>query len=291
MFTSWCGEHQLDPVNCPVLAVLEFLQERFSTGLSHSTLKMYVAALSAYHVPLSGVSLGRHPLVSRFLRGILRLRPAVRTRVPTWDLAVVLEGLCQAPFEPIEDVPEKFVTLKTIFLLAISSLKRIGDIQALSVSPSCLEFAPGMAKAFLLPKPGYVPKVPTNVVRPVLLQAFCPPPFRTSDQERLNLLCPVRALDAYVHRSALWRKSEQLFVCFGPPNRGCPASKQRLSKWVVEAISLAYESAGQPSPLAVRAHSTRGMAASKAFVSGVPIGDICVGICVGIKYIFVFLKE
>ncbi|KAJ8009614.1 hypothetical protein DPEC_G00090730 [Dallia pectoralis] len=239
LFTSWCRERQVDPVNCPVFAVLEFLQHRFSTGLSPSTLKVYVAALSACHVPLNGVSLGRHPLVSRFLRGARRLRPAAGMRVPSWDLAIVLEGLSRAPFEPIEEVPDKFVTLKTVFLLAISSLKRIGDMQALSVAPSCLDFSPGMVKAFLLPSPG--------------------------------------ALDAYVHRTALWRLSEQLFVCFGPPKRGGPVSKQRMSKWVVEAISLAYESAGQPSPLAVRAHSTRSMAASKALLSGkVSLHDVCV---------------
>ena len=52
-------------------------------------------------------------------------------------------------------------------------------------------------------------------------------------------------------------------------------SKQRMSKWVVEAISLAYESAGQPSPLAVRAHSTRSMAASKTLLSGVSLQDVC----------------
>jgi hypothetical protein len=108
-----------------------------------------------------------------------------------------------------------------------------------------------------------------------VLQAFYPPPFNTPDQEQLNLLCPVRALDAYVHRAALWRKSEQLFVCFGSLRRGCPASKQVMSKWIVEAISLAYEAAGQPSPMAVRAHSTRSMAASTALISGVSLPDIC----------------
>ncbi|KAJ7996685.1 hypothetical protein DPEC_G00239590 [Dallia pectoralis] len=203
LFTSWCRERQVDPVNCPVFAVLEFLQQRFSTGLSPSTLKVYVAALSACHVPLNGVSLGRHPLVSRFLRGARRLRPAAGMRVPSWDLAIVLEGLSRAPFEAIEEVPDKFVTLKTVFLLAISSLKRIGDMQALSVAPSCLDFSPGMVKAFLLPSPGYVPKVPTNIVGPIVLQAFCPLPFLTSDQKKHDLLCPVRALDAYVHRTAL----------------------------------------------------------------------------------------
>ncbi|XP_067226371.1 uncharacterized protein [Chanodichthys erythropterus] len=89
-----------------------------------------------------GSSLGRDPLVVRFLRGALRLRPVVRTKTPTWDLTIVLQGLAEAPFEPIEEVSDKFLTLKTIFLLAVSSLKRIGDLQALSIAPSCLEFAP-----------------------------------------------------------------------------------------------------------------------------------------------------
>ncbi len=171
--------------------MLEFLQDRFTAGLTQSTLKVYVVAISAYHIPLDGMSMGKDPLVSHFLRGTLRLRPAARTRVQTWDLAIVLQGLSLAPFEPLE-VPDKFLTLKALFLLAISSLKRIGDLQALSVAPSCLEFAPGMVKAFLHPRPGYVPKVPANVVRSIMLQAFCPPPFQNADQERHNLICPVR---------------------------------------------------------------------------------------------------
>ncbi len=65
----------------------------------------------------------------------------------------------------------------------------------------------------------------------------------------------------------MWCKSEQLFVCFGPPNKGPPASKQRMNKLVDEAISLAYESACQPYPMAVRSHSTRNMAASNALIS------------------------
>ncbi len=203
VFTSWCSDHQRDPVNCPVVTVLEFLQERFTAGLALPTLMVYVEAISAYHIPLGVMSLGKDPLVSRFLRGTLRLRPAACTRVPTRDLAIVLQGISLAPLEPLDEVPAKFLTLKALFLLAISSLKRIGNLQAMSVTPSCLEFAPGMVKAFLHPRPGYVPKVPTNVARYMMLQAFCPPPFQNVDQERHNLLCPVRALNAYVHRAAL----------------------------------------------------------------------------------------
>ncbi len=141
-------------------------------------------------------------------------------------------------------MPAKFLTLKALFLLAISSLKRIGDLQALSVASSCPEFAPGMVKAFLHSRPGYVPKVPANVARSIMLQAFCPPPFQNADQERHNLLCVgIRCL--------------------------CPQSCHVVKK-LIEAISLAYESAGQPSPMAVRSHSTRIMAASKALVCDAP---------------------
>ncbi len=61
VFTSWCSDHQLDPVNCPVGTVLEFLQDRFTAGIAPSTLKVYVVAISAYHIPLGGVSLGKTP--------------------------------------------------------------------------------------------------------------------------------------------------------------------------------------------------------------------------------------
>ncbi len=194
---------------------------------------------------------------------------------PRGTLAVVLEALCIPPFEPIEETSDRRLSLKTTFLLAITSLKRVGDLQALSVAPSYLDFAPGLAKAFLYPRAGYTPKVPTTAPRPVVLQAFHPPPFRDSDQVKLNCMCPVRALDTYVHRATQWRRSDQLLVCVGPPRRGLPASKHTIGRWIVETITACYESSGLPSPLGVKAHSTRGVAASKAFSAGVPVSDIC----------------
>ncbi len=60
LFTSWCGDCQLDPVN-QVGTVLEFLQARFSAGLTHSTLKVYVVAIAAYHAPLVASQWADHP--------------------------------------------------------------------------------------------------------------------------------------------------------------------------------------------------------------------------------------
>lgn len=45
--------------------------------------------------------------------------------------------------------------------------------------------------------------------------------------------------------------------------------------WIVDAITLCYSSMGLDCTIGVRAHSTRGMASSWAWSSGVFIKDIC----------------
>ncbi|CAM4530898.1 unnamed protein product [Leuciscus chuanchicus] len=90
-----------------------------------------------------------------------------------------------------------------------------------------------------------------------------------------NLLCPVRALRNYVTRSAAIRRLEQLFVSFGGRTKGLAASKHSLSRWIVDAIAAAYASKNLQCPLGIRAHSTRGMASSWAWSSGISIHDIC----------------
>lgn len=62
-------------------------------------------------------------------------------------------------------------------------LKRVEDLQAPSVDPSNLDFAPGMVRS------RYIPKFPTIAANLIVLQAFNPRPLTSLDQERLNLLC------------------------------------------------------------------------------------------------------
>ncbi len=47
--------------------------------------------------------------------------------------------------------------------------------------------------------------------------------------------------------------------CYGPPKRGLPATEQTLSRWIVDAIYTANESSQLPSPMGVKAHSTRSL--------------------------------
>lgn len=216
-------------------------------------------------------------LASRFMQGTRRLFTPARSPSPSWDLAAVLDAMTRAPFEPLNTVSMKILSLKTVLLVALVSAKRVGNLAALSVHPSCLSISQDSTTAVLRPNPAFQPKVIAAGFKStvITLSAFCPPPFGSEEEERLHLLCPVRAIRTYVERTGSFRRSNQLFVCYGSQAEGKALSKERLSKWIVEAISLAYSELGRTPPQGVRAHSTRGVATSWALLQGVSVEDIC----------------
>ncbi len=142
LFVDWCSPRREDPRRWPIAVVLSFLQDGLERRPSPSTLKVYVAAIAAHHDAVDGKSLGKHDLVIRFLRGARRLNPLRPHLVPSWDLPSVLSALRGAPFEPLQSVELKFLSLKTVLLSALATVKRVGDLQAFSVDDSCLEFGP-----------------------------------------------------------------------------------------------------------------------------------------------------
>lgn len=98
-----------------------------------------------------------------------------------------------------------------------------------------------------------MPKVPTTPFRDQVVNLEALPPEEADPA--LTLLCPVRALRIYVDCTQSF-SSEQLLVCFGGQQKGKAVSKQRLAHWIVDVITMAYQSQGIPCPLWVRAHST-----------------------------------
>ena len=277
-FENWCSNSSTVPFQCSVAVVLSFLQDLIEKGKAFSTVKVYLAAISACHVGFDGKTVGQHPVVCQFMKGARRKLPTSRPLAPSWDLPAVLEALSCSPFEPLGQVELKVLSLKTALLLALASAKRVGEIHALSVHQSCMKFSSGNTKVSLQPNPAFVPKV-LGSCSPIELDAFYPPPFSSEEHRRLHLLCPVRALRVYSDRTEGLRKGNQLFVSWAKPHVGKPVSKQRLSHWIVEAITLAYTSKGLQPPAGLRAHSTRGLATSWALFKGVPIQEVCAAAC------------
>ncbi len=117
------------------------------------------------------------------------------------------------PFEPLQSVNLRPLPLKTALLLALASVNRMGDLQALSMSPTCLEFGPNDSKVVLKLRHGYVLKVLSTPFRAQVISHSALPP--SDEDPELNLLCPDRVLRIYLEHSASFRQLEQLFACSG----------------------------------------------------------------------------
>ncbi len=163
LFIEWCSSHREDPRRCSITAMLSFLQQGLDRRLSPSTFKVYIAAITAHHDPVDGKTVGKHDLVVRFLRGARRLNPPQPPYIPSWNLSLVLRAIQQVPSVSLQSVELKFLSIKTLLLVALASIKRVGDLQAFSVDESRLEFWP--AHVSLRPRPDYVPKVSTTSFR------------------------------------------------------------------------------------------------------------------------------
>jgi len=260
-------DQQLDPAKCDISLVLRFFQSLMDSGKSVNTIKVYIAAISHFHVSVDGASIGKHPLVSQFLRGAHRLHPRRSMRAPAWDLSIVLHSLTKAPFEHLEQADLKFLTWKRVFLLAICSAKRVGELHSLSVSEECLRWKAEKMGVFLWPNPSFLPKVlkPSTINQVIELDAFRPDPLCSGAGLENSSLCPIRALHTCIECTHQLQQSHmQLFICFDKRCAGKPVSKQRLSHWVVDTISQAYVNRNLPIPGDLVAHSTRSMATSWA---------------------------
>ena len=270
-FDSWCSEQSPSLVSflAPIGDVLRFLQDRLDAGLSFSTIKVWLAAISACHVGYDGKRVSEHPYVAPFMRGVKRLRASSRPLFPAWDLAVVLRGLLRPPFEPLESADLRVLSLKAVLLVALTTAKRVSDLHALSISAECLRFSDDGSTVWLKPNPAFRTKNLVVPDLPVELKAF-----RPADRT-LHGLCPVRALRLYVQKTTVPRRSSQLFVSYAPGKGHSAVTSSSLSRWVVEAITMAYASAGVQAPAALRAHSTRGIATSWAVTRGVPVQEVC----------------
>lgn len=98
-----------------------------------------MAALSSMLCAVSSMSLVHNPLIRRFLRGATNLRLPVVHRYPSWDLPLVLQAFTGPPFEPLRESSLMYLSQKVVFLVVITSARRISELAALSCRQSRLE--------------------------------------------------------------------------------------------------------------------------------------------------------
>lgn len=276
-FSAWCRNADIDPDTATVSMIVSYLQHLLDSGRKFNTVKARMSAIAAEHpgTTFKG-SLGTQSLVRKFLKGAFIEHPPIKDRFPTWDLPTVLEAMMKHPFEPIESIPLDMLTLKTVFLLAICSAKRIGELKALDCSPQFMSI--GQRGVTLRPHLAFMPKVASlSNIEHVLEFA---PYGRNEDgtESPQAALCICRTLQAYLNSTKPVRQSNQLLVTYKRGDQGRAASKQSIAAWLKLAIWKAYELQGKAlenGTRAVKAHSVRGQSVSWADLHAVDVLDIC----------------
>ena len=183
--------------------------------------------------------------------------PCRAIRPPTWDLLKVLTYLRSSVFEPLSNASLRGLTRKTLFLVALATAKRVGELQALSRFVSFSSSAAGVSYV-----PEFLAKTETAVrslPRSFSVQSLGD--FAAGLPEDL-LLCPVRSLWEYVTRTSWFiNRPCRLFVSPHCPSRAM--SKNAISYFLRKVI--VHSGSSSESVAAPKAHSIRGIATSSAF--------------------------
>ena len=194
---------------------------------------------AVFRFQLPGLS--SHPVLRDLLRSFRIAAPCRPLRPPAWDLAAVVTYLNSAVFDPLRLASLQSLTKKVLFLLALATAKRVGEIQALSRlvsfvrADACVSYVPEfVAKTESLSNP-----IPLSFLVKSLSD------FAAGLHEEL-LLCPVRALHIYLDRMASF-------------------STSNYSGFIEECRVLHEAEAGRPEVGPVRAHSIMGVSTSDTF--------------------------
>ena len=258
MYRRWCREQGCSISRPSLSKIADFLLFlHHGKGLSVSAIRGYRSMLAAvFHLKLPSIS------TSSVIRDLLRSFSIQRLRRPLvppgWDLNVVLQFLRSPPFEPLLEADFRSLSKKCLFLLALATAKRVGEIQGLSSRVASV--GDDLSITYSL---GFVAK--TESANNPLPRSFCLKSLKdfVGDMPEELLLCPVRALKVYLERTKdVSPRPHSLFVSTRSKHR--PMSKNGISFFLREVIS----DSGALRPDGgrdLRAHSIRGVSTSTAF--------------------------
>ena len=102
--------------------VANFLASLHQEGYQYNSLNAYRSAISSVHERVDGVSIGQHSTTVRLLKGAYNAHPPIPRYSGMWDVQRVLNYI--ESMGRSKDMELKHVTLKTVFLLAITRPSR-----------------------------------------------------------------------------------------------------------------------------------------------------------------------
>ena len=262
LYDSWCSSRKIDPYSATVTQVADFIAYLFDRGLQYSTINGYRSMLSAVLPCIDGHKVGQHPYVIQMMKGVFNSRPPQVKLVPEWDLFKVLDALQKKPFEPLHKASLKLLTLKTVFMIAITSFRRCSDLQSFRLGQDSVNI---QSKGITFIRHGLAKQDrQSHRKATVFIPAF-------PENKKLD---PKRCIYYYLKATEKFRKTPggvdetKVFLGLNEPHK--PVSAQTISHWIVQALRICLND----SKMKVRAHSTRAIGPSLALFKGASVESI-----------------
>ena len=235
-----------------ITEVLTFLTFCFDDlHLGYSALNTARSALSSF-ITIDNHPVGSHPLVVRLLKGIFHTKPALPKNTVIWDVNVVLlylKSLSPATKLTLKELSRKAVTLAAILTGQRCQSLYYMDVRNMTINKYVVKFRFG--DLLKQSRPGFQ-------LNEIVVKAFVPD----------RRLCLVTVLLEYLKRTASFRNGvTQLFMTTVKPHHA--ATKQTLSKWIKNTLSLAGINMGVFTP-----HSVRSASTSAADSANIPLNTI-----------------
>lgn len=278
VFSAWCGKREIDPVQASIQEIAEFLVEKSEGGSAASTIAGYRSAIAHTLSHTSGLDVGSNEELSHLIKNFYLSSTKLRNPIPSWNLALVLQMLREPPFEPIDTVPMNMLTLKTVFLLALASGRRRGEIHA--IERKSISWPEDKSSLTLRMVPDFLAKTQVaqdfQSLQPIIIKSLSQ--FLSQGMLEDLKLCPVRAIFCYLKRTKdpKWSENKKLLFVSMKSGHTKDISKATISSWIKKTIVLAYKNSNQKDWDAhkVKAHQVRALASSTAFYNKAPLNEV-----------------
>lgn len=251
-WTRFCNDRQINSVQTDLNFVLDFLTSLYDSGCGYSAINTARSALSAIGIVKDGFSIGSHPIVIRYMKGIFNLRPSVPKYCETWDVSAVLTYLRK--LSPVSKLSLKLLTLKLCMLIALTLASRVQSIYLLDIKDmrKC-------SSSYILHYSGLLKQCRAGLSNPVAELKSYPPDRR---------LCVVFVLKEYLKRTVNLRQGKTcLFISYIKPHNA--VTRDTISRWLRTVMKCSGIDSDK-----FKSHSIRSASASKAKQKFVPIEDI-----------------
>ena len=251
----YCSNHGIsDPYNASFEQGADFLAELFEEqGEKYGNIAAARSALSAILPKREGVSFGKHPLVSKLIKGIFKERPSLPKHTVVYDTEIILRYIDSLPFN--DSLMLDMLTMKLCTLLAILSGQRVTVLRTDYMHKS-------QGKVFFYINAILKTTKPNNHKKTLV--------FMTYPENKK--LCVVQCLEDYLLRTELIKENScegnpQLIISHRTPYK--PVNPQTIARYVLKFLGMAGIDI-----TVFTAHSIRKASTSKANNMGLSLKDI-----------------